>query len=370
MGIVAAAMATVPASAQVDVVVSRGVDTADASKREVLDLWVDYLSSRPDVMWSDQNWDGAKSRLWRDFDLTAPLVYQFGADQFLRTYRPTVMAIEREGDLYSIRTLFYAEGLDSADVDRNVWAIVRVYAGREGGDWKLRNALGVVTSDWNRPAIGKITFVTSPSHEFDIRLARRSVAFCDSISGVFPFFSWDSFDFYIANSREEADGIIGLEYFYAGPARARAMRANDILITGAGSEWYPEELVRMIATGPGLAPHRVVQEGFVGWLGGWQGISYERQMPEIAAVVASDNNILFQDYVSGGQSRNLSGSAFFPGAVLCDMVYAAAGAAGIETLFNAGRRDADLYGAIEATTGLDQAAFQNAWRQRILEFLE
>ena len=359
-----------PVSAQIDVTVSHGVDTTNGPKREVLDLWTDYLNSRPDVMWSDQNWDAAKSRLWRDFDLTAPFVYQPGADQFLQTYRPTVMAIEREGDLYSIRTLFYAEGLDSANADRNVWAIVRVYAGREGGEWKLRNALGVQTKAWNRPAIGKITFVTPREREFDIRMARRSVTFCDSISGLFPFFSWDSFDFYIATSREEANRIIGLEFFHAGAARGRAMRGDDILITGSGSEWYPPGLVRMVATGNGIAPHPIVQEGFVGWLGGWPGGSYERQMVEIAAVVSSDNNISLGGYLAGDQNENLYGSQFFPGAVICDMVYSAAGSAGIETLFKAGRRDVDLFRAIEETTGLDQTAFESAWRARILEFLE
>jgi hypothetical protein len=365
-------LAAAPVSAQIDVVVSRGVDTTNGSKKEVLDLWTDYLNSRPDVMWSDQDWDGAKSRLWRDFDLTAPFVYQAGADQFLQTYRPTVMAIEREGDLYSIRTLFYAEGLDSADADRNVWAIVRVYAGRESGEWKLRNALGVLTKDWNRPAIGKITFVSPPAHDFNTRLALRSVAFCDSLSGLFPFFSWDSFDFYITSSREDADRIIGLEFFHAGPARGRAMRADDILITGAGSEWYPEGLVRMVAKGNGIAPHELVENGFAGWVGGWDGRPYDRWMPEIAAFVAENNSLVFDDYAAGNRIPDLAGPGlrYFPGAVVCDMVYAAAGASGIETLFKAGRRDADLYRAIESTTGLGRTAFQNAWRARVLEFLE
>jgi hypothetical protein len=372
LGLIAAVLAAVPVSAQIDVVVSRGVDTTNGSKKEVLDLWTDYLNSRPDVMWSDQNWDAAKNRLWRDFDLTAPFVYQPGADQFLQTYRPTVMAIEREGDLYSIRTLFYAEGLDSANAGRNVWAIVRVYAGREGGDWKLRNALGVQTKAWNRPAIGKITFVSPPEHDFNTRLALRSVAFCDSISGLFPFFSWDSFDFYITSSREEADRIIGLEFFHAGPARGRAMRADDILITGAGSEWYPEGLVRMVAKGNGIAPHELVENGFAGWAGGWDGRPFDRWMPEIAAFVAYNDSLVFDDYAAGNRIPDLSGLGlrYFPGAVVCDMVYAAAGASGIETLFKAGRRDADLYRAIESTTGLGQAAFRDAWRARVLEFLQ
>jgi hypothetical protein len=319
-------------------------------------------------MWSDQDWDDEKNRFWLDFDLTAPFVYQFGADLFLRTYRPTVMAIEPEGELYSIRTLFYAEGLDSVDVDRNPWAIIRVYAQRVNGAWKLRSALGVLTKDWNRPAIGKITFVSPPSHDFDIRLARQSVSFCDSISGLFPFFSWDSFYFFITNRSEDVDRIIGLEYFYAGFPWARAMRSHDILITGKGSEWYPHELAQMVATGPGLAPHAILQNGFVGWIGGWEDRSYEHNMRDVAAYVSANEALSFQDFIDRGYNLNINGAKYFPGAVLCDMVFTAAGASGIETMFKAGRREEDLYGAIQSTTGLDRTAFQQQWRERVLEF--
>jgi hypothetical protein len=355
---------------QVDVKMSRGVDTTDVDKKAVYDVWVDYLNSRPDIMWSDLSWNAAKSRLWRDFDLTAPIVFQFGTDRFLQTYRPTVMAIEKEEDRYSIRTLFYAEGLDSAYADRNPWAIVRVYAEQESETWKLRNALGVHTEHWNRPAIGKITFVSPPSHDFDIRLAQRAVAFCDSISELLPFFRWDSFDFYITDSREDVDRIIGLEYYYAGFPSARAMRPHDILITGMGSEWYPRELVHMVAAGPGLAPHRILNEGLAGWIGGWHDKSYQENMREVAAFVAADEALSFQDYLDGGWNLGSKGSQHFPGAVVCDMVFSAAGAAGIETLFKAGRRDQDLYQAIQSTLGLDRAAFQLAWRARVLEFAQ
>jgi hypothetical protein len=356
--------------AQVDVIVSRGVDTMDVDKRAVLTLWTEYLDSKPDILWSDHDWDGEKGRFWLDFDLTAPFVYQFGADSFLRTYRPTVMAIEREGDLYSIRTLFYAEGLDSASVDRNPWAIVRVYAQRVGGQWKLRNALGVLTEDWNRPAIGKLTFVSPPAHDFDIRLARKSVSFCDSISKLFPFFAWDSFYFFVTHRREDVDRIIGLDYFHAGFPWARAMRPFDVLITGRGSEWYPQGLVQMLATGPDLAPHAIVADGFVGWVGGWNDRTYEDNMREVAAYMSANPSLSFQSFLDGEVNSNSKHRKYFPGAVVCDVVYAAAGVEGIEILFKAGRRDEDLFNAIQSTTGLGRTEFMTQWRQRVLAFAD
>jgi hypothetical protein len=357
-----------PAASAVDVIVSSAVDTTDVDKKAVLQLWTDYLESRPDLMWSDTEWNSDKSRFWRDFDLTAPYVYQFNTDDPLRTYQPTVMAIEKEGELYSIRTLFYGEGLDPTYDNQNLWAIVRVYARYEGDRWKLGSALGVHTAHWNRPAIGKITFVSPPEHDFNVALASRSVSFCDSLSHLFDFFSWDPFEFYITASREEVDRIIGLDYYVAGFPWARAMRPHDILITGKGSEWYPQELVRMIATGPGLAPHNVLEEGFAGWIGGWQNKSYADNMREVAAYVSAHINITFQDYLDRGPEFDVDGSQYFPGAVLCDMVYSAAGAGGIEMLFKAGRTDDALYAAIQQTLGMDRAAFGQAWQDRILRF--
>jgi hypothetical protein len=370
--VIACVIAAVPvgaaAQAGIPVRVTGAVDTKDPDKKDVLDLWVSYLNSNPGAMWSDPNWGAAKSDLWLDIDLTAQFVYGSGGDQLLQTYTPTVLAIEKEGSLYSIRTMFYAEGLDSLSDDNNPWAIVRVYAQRENGRWMLRSALGVLTEDWNRPAIGKITFVSPASRGLDIRQARRAVAFCDSISGAFPFFQWDPFSFYITERPEEVDRIIGLEYDHEGYPKSRVLREYDILITGKGSEWEPDELVRMVATGPGLAPHRIVRDGFAGWLGGWDGKSYARSMRGPASVLGSNEAISFGDFLDGGQGARVPGSAWFPGAVVCNMVFDAAGASGIETLFKAGRADEDLYRAIEATTGMDRRAFQQAWRRRVLEF--
>jgi hypothetical protein len=356
------------AAAQVDITVSRAVDTTDVDKQAVLDLWIDYLNSQPGGMWGDQNWDEEKSRLWLDFDLTAPFVYQTGADGLSRDYRPTVMAIEKEGELYSIRTLFDVYGVDSVDAGRNPWAIVRAYAQRDNGVWKLRSALGVLTERWNRPAIGKITFVSPPTHDFDIRQARHAVAFCDSVSKQFPFFEWDPFYFYITDRREDVDRVIGLEYFAEGFPWARVMRSYDLLITGKGSEWSPNELAQMVAVGPGQTPHAIVGPGFAGWVGGWNGRSYRDNMTEIASRIAASELPSFQDYLDLGSNAGVDDERYFPGAVMCDMVFAATGASGIETLFRAGRGDQDLYRAIQSTTGLDRAAFQQAWRQRILEF--
>jgi hypothetical protein len=353
---------------QIDVTLSSGVDTTDVDKMAVFELWTDYLNSSPGEIWADSVWDGDKIRFWRDFDLTAPFVYRNDADSFFSTYTPTVMAIEKEGTKYSIRTLFYAEGLEPPSNNQNLRAIVRVYAGNDEGQWKLRNALGVCTEDWNRPAIGKITFVSPPSHDFDVALARRSVAFCDSISDVFGFFQWDSFDFYITDSREEVDRVIGLEYYFAGFPWGRAMRQYDILITGRGTEWYPRGLVQMVATGSGLNPHPIVRDGIAGWLGGWQQKTYAENMRDVAASVAAGEEVSFRTYVEQDRDIHAEGLLYFPGAVLCELVFDARGADGIEALFKAGGSTGDLYRAIDSTLGFTRSAFEQAWRAKILEY--
>jgi hypothetical protein len=354
---------------RVEVTLSRGVDTTDVDKRAIFALWVDYLNAEPDAIWTDPDWNATKSRFWRDFDLTAPFVYQTVGDSILSRYEPIVMAIDEEAEgRFSIRTLFYREGLRPPADTQNPWAIVRVYAERVDGEWKLRNALGVMTRGWHRPAIGKITFVSPPSHDFDVSRALRSIAFCDSIGDAYDFFQWDSFDFYITGSREEADEIIGLEYYLDRYSWGGAFRSQDILISGRGTEWYPNGLIQMVATGPSLDPHPVVRRGFAGWIGGWDKRSYADNMGRAAEIVAENETISFEDYISRGRGGYFTGAQWFPGAVLCDMVFAARGAEGIEMLFEAGSTDVALYEGIESTLGLGRAAFERAWRQKVLEF--
>jgi hypothetical protein len=91
-------------------------------------------------------------------------------------------------------------------------------------------------------------------------------------------------------------------------------------------------------------------------------------MPDISRYVSSHINISFQDYIERGAEIDVDGVRYFPGAVLCDMVYLAAGADGIGALFRTGRSDADLYAVIEQTLGLSRAAFAQAWQDRILRF--
>lgn len=354
-------------SARIDVGVARSVDTTDAERKIVLDLWVDYLESDPRAMWQSQEWDEEKRRFWLDFDLTAPFVYRSDAGGNSRDFRATVLAVEREGERYSIRTLYYAVGGDSVDTGRDPWAIVRVFAQRVGGQWKLRNALGVLTERWNRPAIGKVTFVLPPGHHFDTRLARNAVAFCDSVSELFPFLDWDPFDFYITNRREDVDRIIGLDYLSDGYPTWRALRSQDILITAKGSEWAPHALVRMMVSGPGISPHAIIESGFPGWIGGWGGLSFGENMSRIAAGLASGELASFQRYVdeAGEPGRP---ETVFAGAVVCDMVFAASGAVGIQTLLQAGRGDRELEQAIQESTGMDPDGFERAWRRYVLDF--
>jgi hypothetical protein len=363
--------AFVDTRSQIRVSRSRWVDTTDTDVYAVFELWTEYLNARPDTMWGGSAWTPEQARFWSDIDLTASLIYEPNDRDFFSTYKPTVMAIVSEGRRYSIRTLFYAEGLRPPDDYENPGAIVRVYAERENGDygaWKLRNALGVNTEQWNRPAIGKLTFVSEPSREFDIELARRSVAFCDSITGAFPFFDWDPFEFYIAQSREEAARILGVEYSIDGNPEGYAMRRYDILVSGKGSEWYPRGFARMVSTGPALSPHRVVREGFVTWLCDRYDRTFAAKMSEVAAAIGSDDAISFQDYVD--RTRDAPAiSRHFYGAILCEMVYDAQGSAGIEALFRAGTTDEDLYEAIESILGYGRREFQTAWRQKIMEFL-
>jgi len=114
-----------------------------------------------------------------------------------------------EDSAYVIRTLYYAENLEEAYSGSNPWALQRVYARWEEGAWKLWNPLPILTRAWNRQLIGRILYVYSREDSLDVKLARQSARFCDSLIEAFELPAIDTIEFYITRNADDLARIIG-----------------------------------------------------------------------------------------------------------------------------------------------------------------
>lgn len=90
---------------------------------------------------------------------------------------------------------FQTDGLEGAYRKSNPWCITKLYAVKEDGEWRLKNALPVITEKWDKKAIGKITFIYPQQHQFNDELATKANQFCHELTKEFKFLEWRPFEF-------------------------------------------------------------------------------------------------------------------------------------------------------------------------------
>lgn len=350
---------------KVEVTLTARVDTSDAEIKEIVNLWINYLSSNPDSVYDNPYWNEEEKRKYHYFDLASKLMYQMPSEHLLSVYKPIILAVEPEKGKYSIRTLFYAEGLEPPYKSSNPWCSLRVYAELENGVWKLRNALPVLTENWKRKEIGKITFIYPYNHTFNEELARKSVDFCDSIAQVFNFPDWKPFEYYITHSRDELGTLLGFDYFFAGITTGIGYPKNGLLFSGFGTEWYPHELVHMIVESQ-KDRHQMINEGFATWLGGQKGKSFEENLLDLAKVLSTNDTLTFDDILNNRVW--IPGAYYTTGAVLCEMMYEKGGASAIKFILDSVNNNSELYESIVKILGIKKEDFNKAWRKKVLEY--
>jgi len=231
---------------KIEVTIHSRVDTTNLEIKEVAKLWINYLKSKPDSLYDNPYWNSEEKLKFKSFDFSMEYLYQFPSSQLLSYYKPTILSIEKEGDNYGIRTIFSADGLPEQYRRSNPWCITKLYAVKENGNWKLRNALPVITENWKRKTLGKITFIYPQHHKFNDSLATKASLFCDELSKEYKFSEWKPFDFYITGSGDELGKLLNFDYFFAGYTTGIGMNDNRILLSGMGSEYYPHEFIHLV----------------------------------------------------------------------------------------------------------------------------
>lgn len=318
-----------------DLTIHSRVDTTKRETKEIVALWTNYLSSKPDSIYDNRYWNEAEKKKYRDFDFTRPFIYQFPSTELLNYYKPTILSVEKEGDNYAIRTLFSADGLDGIYRKSNPWCITKLYAVKENNKWKLKNSISILTQTWKRKTIGKITFIYPSEHQFNETLAKKANKFCDSIALKFQLPDWKAFDFYIAKSGDELGKLLGFDFYFTGYSTGMGMNERRVLLCGFDSEWYPHEFVHLIDGD--YKRHGIVEEGFATWVSGQVSAetTFEVAAKTLAQALSKNNVITFEDIVNkkwGWQNASLY--YYSTGAILCKLVYDKGGSIALKKLLN------------------------------------
>jgi hypothetical protein len=350
---------------ELDITIHQRVDTTNMEVKEIAELWIHYLNSQPDSLYDNPYWNRAEKLKYKNFDLSMTYLYQFPSAQLLKYFQPTILSIEKEGDNYGIRTIFYADGLQGAYRTSNPWCITKLYAVKENNTWKLKNALPIITETWNRTTVGKITFIYPPQHVFDEGLAKKSNAFCNQLVEEFGFPTWKPFDFYIASNTDELGKLLNFDFFFAGYTTGIGMNDNRILLTGLNSAFYPHEFVHLMM--PPFERHGMIEEGFATWKGGVMEKSFDESAKTLATEVAANDQVVFSDILNKEWGWQVS--AFYTtGAIFCHAAYAKGGVGLVKKLLETPNDNEKLIETICLLFGIEKEDINGFWRREVLKF--
>jgi hypothetical protein len=302
---------------------------------------------------------------YKDFDFSRAYLYPFPSTQLLSYYKPTILSIEKEGEYYGLRTLFSAEGLEGEYRKSNPWCITKLYAVKENNKWKLKNALPVVTENWSRKTLGKITFIYPPEHKFDEELARRANEFCNRIASEFRFPDWKPFDFYITANGDALGKLLNFDFSFAGYSTGIGMNENRILLSGLGSEFYPHEFIHLIV--PKFERHAIIEEGFATWKGGAMEKTFDERAKILANEIFLNDSVTFTDILN--KKWGWQHAAFYTtGAILCHAAYAKGGVAFVNKLLETSNDDDALVETICLLFEIKKENLNSFWRSEVLKF--
>jgi hypothetical protein len=331
---VAVSVHTQPADSTFHIAISSRIDTTNTEVHSVLTTWMNYLRSRPDSLTNNPYWVQSERQQLPEYDLARNWIFQ--SPDMIRRYRPTILSIENEGALRCIRTMFtYADNNGVAPL-----AFHRVYAEQHSGQWYIKGAWSVLTQNWNRTTVGKITYVYSPQHPFSTLLARKASRWCDSLASAFELNLTESV-VYVCENRDELARVIGLDYFIA-PPHGITYQENAMMFSGLGTPWHPHELAHLVFAQYNTT-HMILKEGIATWVGGSLGDSYQTLVYQF---VKKYSTTPFS--VSAVLTNPVEESQTFytVGAVLCNAVYDIGGAESVRLLLSSPDSNSGLFATL------------------------
>lgn len=350
---------------KIDVTIHSRVDTTNLAIKEVAMLWISYLNSKPDSLYDNPYWNKSEKIKFKRFDFSIDYLYQFPSSQLLRYYKPTILSIEKEGDNYGIRTIFLADSLPEAYRKSNPWCITKLYAVKENGEWKLKNALPIITANWNTKTIGKITFIYPQHHKFNAELATKASLFCDEISKEYKFSDWKPFKFYITDNGDELGKLLNFDFYFAGYTTGIGMNDNRILLSGMGSEYYPHEFIHLIV--PEQNRHWIIEEGFATWKGGQGGETFEESAKLFANALADNDTVTFAEVLNKKWGWQYA-AYYTTGAIFCKAAYDKGGLVLVKTLLDIPPNDERLIDAICKLFEIKKADIDSFWRKEVSNY--
>lgn len=344
------------------------VDTTDTDVRAVYDLVRKFLSTRPDSLYDNPYWNEDEKKKYAEPYPARRMIFE--TPDIIKAFPPKVLSIEKEGDYYCIRLLFYREGLEPPYQTSNPWAIIRLYSRKvdienSNSEYRLFDPLKITTNNWRYSRVGLIDYYYPLDYSFNRRTAENMVKFCRALKNKYELPEIQTIEFYVAPSVDRLAHTVGIDYLL-GATSGRALTANAQVFSSYGSEWYPHEITHLYFRD--FKSHFLLMEGIATYEGGSMNISFDSLVKTLDNYFETNDTITFQNILDNPFLEKGTLYYYTVGAVLCKMADQKGGPEAVKSLLEAGHDNEHLYQKIESVLGIKREELTNVIREKVKEY--
>jgi hypothetical protein len=328
-------------------------------------LWTEYLNSRPDSLHESPYWSRAEQEQRQYYDLAGRFIYHYVTGR-QRVWKPHVLSIEPRDSTFEIQTAYLSHDTDYPG--QYVWAIQKVLAVQEKGEWRLHSPLKANVAGFKKALIGNLQFIYPSDYQFDSIEAMNSLAFVDSITRIYELEKIDTIEFYISRDRDEMYKMLGLPFLLPA-SKGFAIAENRQVFSSFGSAWYPHELAHALFRDYNATMHPIMLEGIATYIGGGslEIPTYQGMLKATKHDLKEEGDFITLDQVLDNPYTARTPNTYYAtGAWLCRQLLVKDGARGLKHVLKASRSTTDLKYRLLEVLGIEWNQLAEVW---LTEFL-
>ena len=190
-----------------NITINLGLDTIDVERKTVVQIWPDYLHSKPDSLYDNPYWKKSEKQQYKSYDLLksegfiSPSLYYYNLDN-------KILSLSKINNGIVIKSIFYARK------SGNIFAITNVLATKIDNKYYLSNYQPIYTSNWILKINGIIKYHYFPDYKFDSVKANEANLFLSNLCSAFDI-KPDTINYFICRDCDDIYRVKGFDYVFS-----------------------------------------------------------------------------------------------------------------------------------------------------------
>lgn len=356
-------------SQKIETAISGGIDMKNEDINAIFNLWKNYLSSNPDSIYDNPNWNDSEKMKYKSYDL---LKSEGFLSPSLYALQPlnTVLYINEYGNDYLIHSMYYWINEDNTF---NPLAITNVVAKKENGIFKLYNYLPFYTNGWKSKQVGMINYYYHNDYIFDNEEAQKANKLLNKLNNLFDLDLKKNLTYYIARDCDEIHKMKGYEYIVS-MGRTPSICGfydthNSIVYSNSKvGEYDTHELIHVI-NAKYINAHYLLLSGLAVYTKDTHahlGKTFLHYIDRIQKYINANPKIDLANFEELPQIEEID-AYYFVGALIVDSILEKGGMELLKEALNSGVEDNDLLLFLENRVGLNKQKLDSFLKNKFIK---